>query len=244
MQQKRSHVNPSFTTAPARWWRNMIVPALPVLACFLGGATEKWSEGLIIALLGLILIVDPPKFSLGRGFNLILLATIGCVAAAFLPADWFVRPFWRVAMETDFHIELPTTLSPQPWISVGCFVSFLAGVAWLYYVSALDLELREVRQQLRVFATCVMLLAALCITLYSANATLPFWHNQRGFGPFPNRNQTANLFALTAVILLPLGHEDIRHRRTRWIVWLFGFAILVVAVLLDFSRAGVLLLVG
>ena len=199
MQKKRSRTRPTFAAAPARWWKNMAIPILPVLACLFGGATEKWSEGIVVALLGLILLVDPPGFSLGRSLNLILLAIVVCAATAFLPASWFLQPAWRFALENDFGISLPGTLSPQPWISLGCFVSFLAGLSWLYYVSALDLELREVRQQLRLFVAGIVLLAALCLALHSAHTALPFWHNQRGFGPFPNRNQTANLFGLTAV---------------------------------------------
>lgn len=244
MQQKRTRISPSFTSAPGRWWRNILVPLLPVLACFLGGATEKWSEGIVVALLGLILLVDPPEFSLGRNLNLILFATVACAAAAFLPTTWFSQPAWRLVMENDFNIVFGPTLSPQPWISLGCFISFLAGLGWLYYVSALDLELREVRQQLRRFATGIVLLAALSIILHSWHTALPFWHNQRGFGPFPNRNQTGNLFALTAVVLLACGQDDIRRSRKRWIVWLFGFAIIVAALLLNFSRAGILLLIA
>jgi O-antigen ligase len=244
MQEKRSRIRPSFTAAPARWWKNIAIPTLPVFACFLGGATEKWSEGIVVALLGLILLADPPSFSLGRGFNLILLATVAFAATAFLPASWFLQPAWRLALENDFGISLAGTLSPQPWISLGCFVSFLAGLSWLYYVSALDLELREVRHQLRLFAAGVVLLAALCLILHSAHSALPFWHNQRGFGPFPNRNQTANLFGLTAVVLLACGQDDIRHGKRRWIVWLLGLAIVVAAIVLDFSRAGILILVA
>lgn len=244
MQKKRSRIRPTFTAAPARWWRNILIPTLPVLACFLGGATEKWSEGIVVGLFGLILLAGPPRFSLGRGLNLILLAIAACAATAFLPASWFSQPAWRLALENDFGITLPGTLSPQPWISLGCFVSFLAGLSWLYYVSALDLELREVRQQLRVFTAGIVLLAALCVALYYAHTALPFWHNERGFGPFPNRNQTANLFGLTAVVILACGQDDIRHSRKRWLVWLLGLAILVAAIVLDFSRAGILILVA
>jgi tetratricopeptide (TPR) repeat protein/O-antigen ligase len=222
----------------------MAVPALPALACFLGGATEKWSEGIVVALLGLILLADPPRLSLGRGLNLILLGAAACAATAFLPARWFLQPAWRLVLENDFGISLPGTLSPQPWISLGCFISFLAGLSWLYYVSALDLDLREVRQQLRLFTAGIVLLAALCVALHYGHATLPFWHNQRGFGPFPNRNQTANLFGLTAIVILACGQDDIRHGRKRWLVWLAGFAVLVAAILLDFSRAGILILVA
>lgn len=244
MQKKRTRIRSGFTAAPARWWRNIAIPTLPVLACFLGGATEKWAEGIIVALLGLILLADPPRHSLGRVLNIILLAVVACAATAFLPESWFLRPAWRLVVANDFGITLPGTLSPQPWITLGCFVSFLAGLSWLYYVSALDLDLREVRQQLRLFAAGIVLLAALCLALYYAQTALPFWHNQRGFGPFPNRNQTANLFGLTAIVILACGQDDIRHGRKRWIAWLLGLAVIVTAIILNFSRAGIVILVA
>ena len=234
----------SFTGAPARWWLNAAVPALPVLACFLGGATVKWSEGIVVALFGLMLLVQPPKVSWGPALNIILLALLAAAATAFLPANWFLQPAWRTVLVEDFGINLPGTLSPQPWISLGCFLSFLAGLSWLYYVSTLDLELRDVRTQLRFFAFGVFCLAGLCIALHYAHTALSFWHNARGFGPFPNRNQTANLFGLTAVVILACGQEDIRKGRHRWIFWLVALAVIVWGIVLDFSRAGVLLLVA
>src|SRR5688572_29607042 len=115
---KQFRTSASFTAAPARWWMNLLVPGLPVLACFLGGATQKWSEGIIVALLGLILLVHPPRFSLGPAMNVILLALLACAATAFLPATWFAQPAWRAALVEDFGIILPGTLSPQPWISL------------------------------------------------------------------------------------------------------------------------------
>jgi len=244
MQKKRTRISPSFTAAPARWWRNIAIPTIPVLACFLGGATEKWAEGIVVVFLGLVLLANPPRNSLGRVLNVILLALVACAATAFLPESWFLRPAWRLVLANDFGISLPETLSPQPWITLGCFVSFLAGLSWLYYVSALDLELREVRQQLRLYAAGIVLLATLCLVLYYAQTALPFWHNQRGFGPFPNRNQTANLFGLTAIVVLACGQDDIRHGRKRWIAWLLGLAVIVAAIILNFSRAGIAILVA
>lgn len=234
----------SITVRPDRRWRNFVLPALPALACFLGGATQKWSEGIVVAIFGLILLVDPPRRSLGLPLNLILFAFFACAATAFLPASWFAPPVWRQALDTDFGVRLSDTVTPQPWITLGCMISFLAALSWLYYLSALDLELRAVRAQLRTFATGIVLLALLCLALYYAKAALPFWHNERGFGPFPNRNQTGNLFGLTAIIVLACGQDDIRHGRKRWIAWLFALAILVAAVVLNFSRAGVLLLIA
>src|SRR3954449_3985728 len=233
-----------FTAAPGRFWVNTAVPMLPVLACLLGGATQKWSEGIVVAVLGLMLLVHPPKESLGTALNLILIGLLACTATAFLPATWFSQPAWRAALVDDFGVTLPGTLSPQPWISLGCFFSLVAALSWLYYVSTLNLDLRDVRTQLRTFAFGVAALTALCIALKAGHHALPFWHNERGFGPFPNRNQTANLFGITAVIVLACGQEDIRHGRKRWIFWLIALAVLIVGIVLDFSRAGVLLLVA
>ena len=228
---------------PASWWGNLAMAGLPVLACFLGGATEKWSEGIVIALLGLFLLAAPPRFSLGRWGNGILLALTLCVAVAFLPARWFFEPAWRTALVNDFRIQLPSTLSPQPWLTLGCLISFLAGLSWLYCVTAEDLELRAVRLQLRLFAGGIVFLGVLCLTLYYTKTALPFWHNQRGFGPFPNRNQTGDLLGLTAIIIVACGQDDIRQGKTRWIAWLLGLGVMIAAVIVNFSRAGLAILV-
>lgn len=224
------------------WWGNVVVAGLPVLACFLGGATEKWSEGIVIAFFGIFLLIAPPRFSLGLFANAILLALAACAMVAFLPAGWFFQPAWRVALANDFAIQLPSTLSPQPWLTFGCLISFLAGLSWLYSVSSEDLELRAVRLQLRLFAGGMILLGALCLALFFAKTTLPFWHNERGFGPFPNRNQTGDLLGLTAIIIVACGQDDIRQGKKRWIAWLLGLGVMIAGVLQNFSRAGVVIL--
>src|SRR4051812_3386603 len=243
-KSNRIRTSGDFHGGPSRFWLNAAVPLLPVLACLLGGATQKWSEGIVVALFGIMLLAHPPKASLGMGLNLVLLGLLACAATSFLPASWFSQPAWRTALVDDFGVTLPGTLSPQPWISFGCLLSLLAGLSWLYYVTTLDLDLRDVRTQIRTFAFGVACLTAVCIALRLAHTALPFWHNERGFGPFPNRNQTANLFGITAVMILACGQEDIRKGRKRWIVWLVALAVIIVGIVLGFSRAGVLLLIA
>jgi hypothetical protein len=183
---------------------------LPVLACFLGGATQKWGEGIVVALLGIYLLARPPRFSLGLGVNLVLMSILLLSAIAFLPARWFFQPEWRASYVNDFGIAVPNTLSPQPWITGTCFISLLAGVAWLYVVSSEQLGLREARTALRLFTAGITALAAICILFWLAKTAPPFWHNERNFGPFPNRNQTGNLFGLTAIMILACGQDDFR----------------------------------
>ena len=217
---------------------------LPVLACFLGGGTLKWEEGIVIAFLGLLLLLRPPRRSLGISLNCLFVIFIALGSLAFLPARWFFFPAWRAALINDFATTLPTTVSAQPWISGTCLVSLIAGAAWLYYVATSEAELRSVRSQLRLFVSGIVTLALLSIVVYLAHLSMPFWSNQRNFGPFPNRNQTADLFGITAIVLLACGQDDLRHGRNRWILWLIGLGILITAIILNLSRAGIAIVVG
>ena len=150
------------------------------------------------------------------------------------PRPLVFQPEWRAALVNDFGIQLPSTLTPQPWITLGYLVSFAAGLSWLYVVSTQDLELREVRFQLRLFTSGIALLAAICIALYLARTTLAFWHNDQNFGPFPNRNQTGALFALAAIVILACAQDDLRKRRKRWIVWVLALVLIGAAIILNF----------
>jgi O-antigen ligase len=227
-----------------RWLNHAFVALLPVLACFLGGATQKWGEGIIFAFLGIYLLAQPPRFSLGLAINLALVAFLLWSLIAFLPGSWFFQPDWRATYLNDFGISLPTTLSPQPWITLTCLFSFIAGLSWLYVACTQQLELREARLQLRLFTAGIVILAAICILFWLRQTSPPFWHNERNFGPFPNRNQTGNLFGLTAIMILACGQDDLRKGRKRWILWGLALALIVAAIILNFSRAGIGILVA
>jgi len=243
VQQFQSRENQK--SAPTtRWIANATVALLPVLACFLGGATQKWEEGLVITVLATYLLMRPPRFSLGSLTNLVLLTLLILAGVAFLPARWFFQPEWRAALVNDFGIQLPSALTPQPWITLSYFITFVAGLSWLYIVATQDVELHEVRFQLRLFAGGIALLAAICIALYLARTTLPFWHNEQNFGPFPNGNQTGDLFGLTAIVTLACAHDDLRKRRKRWIVWILALVLIGAAIILNFSRSGIVILVA
>ncbi|MDQ2867518.1 MAG: O-antigen ligase family protein [Verrucomicrobiota bacterium] len=233
----------STSNSPVKWARGAFLALLPAFACFLGGATNKWAEGIVVALLGAYLLVSPPRRSLGWLNNVILLGFVATAAMGLLPARWFATPDWRTALTADFGIALPTTVSPQPWLTFGCFISLVAGVCWLYVVCAEQNELRVVRYQLRLFAGAIAALAALSLLCYLAHFDLPFWKNARHFGPFPNRNQTADLFGVVSVIILACGQDDLRYRRKRWLFWLLALAVIVTAIIVNFSRAGIVLLV-
>ncbi len=227
-----------------RWITGATVALLPVLACFLGGSTQKWEEGIVITVLAICLLVRPPRFSLGLLANLVLLALLILAALAFLPSRWFFQSEWRATLVNDFGIQLASTLTPQPWITLGYMVSFAAGLSWLYIVFTQDLELREVRSQLRLFTSGIVVLAAISIVLYLGRDTLPFWSNKQSFGPFPNRNQSGILFALAAIVILACAQDDLRKRRKRWIVRILALVLIGMAIILNFSRSGIAMLMA
>jgi O-antigen ligase/Flp pilus assembly protein TadD len=181
--------------------------------------------------------------SLGPVLNTAALLFVALAAAAFLPARWFAIPAWRLALVRDLGVQLPSTVSPQPWMTLDSFVLLLAGLAWIYYLTTLDIQLRDVRRAARVFAGSMMLLAALSIFLHLKDQAPPFWHNARGFGPFPNRNQTGDLFGISTLVLLGCMQDDFRRGHKRWLLWLLGVGLLIAALILAFSRAGILILV-
>src|SRR5437764_7768337 len=100
------------------------------MACFLGGATQKWAEGIIVLALGIYLMFRPPQLSLGWTVNVLLVALVGCAALAFLPAHLFFIPGWRSPVTDDLAIAIPSTVSPQPWLTAGALVSLIAGICW------------------------------------------------------------------------------------------------------------------
>jgi O-antigen ligase len=231
------------SAAAAVSWTAVGLPLLVVLASLLGGATQRWSEGIVIGCFALFLLARPPRFSLGPILNTVALLFVVLAAVAFLPARWFLAPDWRVALTNDFGLQLGPTLSPQPWLTLDCLLTLVAGVAWIYYVATLDADLRDIRRAARVFAGGMVALAGLCLFLHFTHSALPFWHNARDFGPYPNRNQTGDLFGISTLVVLGCMQDDFRRGHRRWIIWLAGVGLLVAALILNFSRAGILILV-
>ena len=180
-----------------------------MFACFLGGGTAKWAEGIVVAILGAFLIIQPPRRSLGWGINAVFAVLSLCALASFLRHRWFFIPEWRMALTNDFSIRLPDSVTPQPWLTAGCFISLMAGLCWLYRVSAQQLELRVARFQLQLFAFGVVVIAGLSILFYLTHNPPLWWQNDRGFGPFPDRNQTADLFGVTSVLILIATSADL-----------------------------------
>lgn len=216
---------------------------MPLLCVALGGGTARWSQGVALLLLGLLLLVRPPQASLGWKFNLILAGLAALTLTAFLPAGWFSRPSWRAALVDDFGAILPATLSPQPWLTAESALLFLAGLCWFYLLATVNWTLEERLRAGRIFGGGVVALAGLFLLVLKLRLNVPFWLTERHFGPFPNRNQTANFLAVGALPVLACAQLAWRAgRRGSAVAWTAGWLVVALAAFTSFSRAGVFLL--
>ena len=250
--RRRRIVSPEPTRRPRlvwpRWTAGRLPPRallalLPLGCVLLGGTTEGWSQAVMLLALGGVLAVLPPRRSLGWGMNLALGGLFLFSLTAFLPADWFFQPTWRAAMGEDFGVALPGTLSPQPWLTAESVVVFAAGLSWFYLMGTVRWADEERRRAAGLFAGGVVALAVAAVGLYRAGVHPALWPSVRGFGPFPNRNQTADFFAVGALPTLACARAAWREgRKGAALAWMLGWLAVVVAVFHSFSRAGMLLL--
>ena len=248
--RRRRVVTPEPAPRPARtvWpalpaWGRAPWALLPLGCVLLGGATERGGQGLMLLALGTALVAAPPRASLGRGLHLVLGALVALALLAFLPAGWFHAPAWRGALTGDFGVLLPGTVTPQPWLTAESLVLLLAGLAWFYWTAAVRWSDDERRHAGTLFAGGTVALAVLCVGLYRAGVVPAGWHSPRGFGPFPNRNQTADFFAVCALPVLACARAAWRaDYKPAALGWLLGWLAVSAAVFHCFSRAGILLL--
>lgn len=219
---------------------------LPIVAVALGGATQPWTQAVVLLHLGLLVLLSPPKASLGWKLNAVFGLLAALPALAFLPADWFGPVEWRNYVTEELGIVVSPRLTPQPWLTLDAWVLFLAGLTWFYWLLSIRWTSIERARLARWMAGGVVLLAGVCLAFRASNFAPELWEAERGFGPFPNRNQTGNFFALGSLLLLARAHLDLRRRSSPWIGlgWVAGWMVVAAAVFAANSRAGVLLLFG
>src|SRR4026208_1250832 len=76
-------------------WVTIALAFLVVLASFLGGATQRGGEAIVIGGFALLLLAYPPRASLGPALNTLALVFLAFAAAAFFPSCWVALADWR-----------------------------------------------------------------------------------------------------------------------------------------------------
>jgi O-antigen ligase len=217
---------------------------LALHAAWLGGATEGWSRGVALILVGLAAAVRPPLCSLGRWANAALLLLAAWSIVPLLPERWLTRsdPAWKAALAD--YMTLPPTLSPQPWLTAEAALLMAGGLLAFYWFATLRLPEETRRETVRLYTSGMVLLACVCLVFLALRYEPRIWRNAWHFGPFPSRNHTGNLLGVGAVLAAVCALEDFRRRRRRAWWFLGGTVVLIAALVQSLSRGGMLAFVA
>ena len=221
---------------------DFVIVFLVLLAPALGGSTAVWSQAIIALGAALVVIWDPPRTWPSKRLILIAGALVLMALACFLPSEWFGSQVWRAKLVVDRNFPLPSTLTPQPWLSLQWTLLLVSGLVWTCYLTARRWRTNRATL-LTTYGLGILVLAMLGTISHLTGERPSFWHaGGDTFGFFPNRNQTANLLALGGIVLLGLAFHYHNRRRATSYAWGAAWIVVSTAVVLTCSRGGFLLL--
>lgn len=216
---------------------------LTSVAPFLGGSTERWSQGVILLVLSAAVLFFPARWLPGRMAWWTMGATVLLGAASLLPEEWF-RAGVHGRLISELQLNEAATVVPQPIPSLEALALLVAGLMWWWWTQAALRSTVDRERVARGVALGVVGLAACALAVGAGWLRLPFWLDF-SFGPFPNRNQTADLFGTWAVVVLACAVSAVRRRAyVAALLWGGGLGVLVIALQATSSRAGALMVIA
>lgn len=246
-EQRRKGPTPSTRERAALAIFAIIVLAGPLLF----GAVDRLPQIGLLALLGVGILLQPPAIvPLSRWGNRLALAFVALLLfKEFAPAGWFGDTFWRTTLTQQYSLALPWTHHPEPARALDALLAGAMGVVWFLWVRKLagDRDRRAFLAWTLFAAAAIVAIVSFATTHPGGNAIYegtplarwsPGWS---GFGPFPNRNHSADYFAMAAV--LGCGCVTWAATRKKWVIFCSGIVLLglvVIALLTTASRGGLI----
>lgn len=229
---------------PPVWAGYLLGLAGVTLLILLGGGHNLFALSLSLLLPGLALLFHPPSQSPGVWLDRMAVAFLAVLLFSFIPQFYWPDPGWRTSAEQLFQIDLPASLSVQPWQSFEAWVSALAGFGWFYAASSWRINHQGRRWLFFVISVVVGVLALIVLWGNLTGAKYPGAEDSTVFTFFPNRNQTANFLAVGGVAAFAYAMCALRTRRFLPLAGLIASGICFFALVWGISRAGVFLFFG
>ena len=211
-----------------------------VAAIFMGGATERMPQAIVLAAMGVLILLAPPAAWPDRKWSLASVALLALAAAGALPAAWFHAAAWRCAVQ-EAGIALPATLSPQPRLTLEAWLLLAAGIAWMGWLMASPWDGVSRRLAARIFVCGLVVLAVIVLVQWWTGWRPPGWLSSEGHGPFPNRNHTAHVLALGGVLAVGCAADSLRRGKARMLPWLLAAGVILAALSTVYSRGGIVM---
>lgn len=235
-----------------RDWRKtaalVVFGLIVVLGPLAFGAVDRVVQTVLVLLMALGVFLHPPAMvPMGRREIILVISLVGLfVLKEFLPHQWFGAVRWRGQAESGLGLSLAGTHHPEPARAFDAMLVGLVAIVWLQWVRTMSAE-RGMRIAVAwILAGAGMALAAVCFVMSSKNGAiygiryLPGW---AGWGPFPNRNHTASLLAMSVMVAMGCTvWAGTRGRKKLALFGTLGVFLMIVALLIGKSRGGLLAL--
>jgi O-antigen ligase/tetratricopeptide (TPR) repeat protein len=165
--------------------------------------------------------------------------------AAFLPVSAASYPEWRTLLVQHLGIELSPIRSPQPWVTLEAWLLTTVSVLWLIHCLARGYHTSDRRFYLKSLSFGIAILAVVAIYARRADIAIPLWRGPwqyfNYFGPFQNRNHFSTLLAVGALLAFAGAYDSFRNRRRVWLLFAAAMFPMFAGLLLNTSRAGIIL---
>jgi len=232
IEKMNTAARPSIPMAATLSW------GVAMVAAWLAVSGQPWALTLLIFAVGTLYLVAPPSLEIPKILLLLFTLLLFLAGTTFLPSNWFSASFRQPFL--DQGIQLPETLSPQPWLSLEDGLLLLATIFWAgcCLEGKLTQAQREFLETGFVFGLGVVALNTI-LRETSIYQELP--RLVREGGQFENRNQTGDLLLMGGIFSFSRGLAVLTRRRWRALSWIFLTGLFMVATILNGSRAGVVL---
>ncbi len=203
----------------------------------------------LVALFALAMVVQPPLWPRFPRWFLVLVSVliIVLVIKEFVPYQLIGQPRWRTIVTEGLNYPLGGVFNPSPATAYYYLLTCLLAVWWVIWVRSLASTKAGTRFVLAVIVVASGLLAVISIIMQQMDMDRIYGLREvagwQGFGPFPNRNHSANFIAMGAIATAGLMLAGWRSRN-KWygILWTLVCAGLCGAVVASRSRGGLLAL--
>ena len=195
------------------------------LLVILGRSDYVAALGFALILSGTALLIFPPSRGLGKLGDLGALGLLACLLLAFVPQFYWPTADWRLGAVDSFGLELPSSLSVQPWISFEAWLMALAGFAWLYAALQWKINLPGRRWLFFCLSILLSVIAGTVVWCNLVGVRYSGVEVAEAFSFFPSSNQTANLLLLGGIVTFTYTMEGVRTRNPTPLVGIIASAL-------------------
>lgn len=230
---------------PAVWRSYLYGFAGVLLLILLGGGYHILALSWSLLLPGLALLYRPPQQSPGLWVDRLALLFLGLLLLGLIPAFYWPDPDWRGAAVEGFQLDLPASLTVQPWMTIEAWLSVLAGLAWFYAATSWPINFNGRKRFYVFFSLALGLLAALVLWGQYQQVLYPGAEAAGTFSFSPDPQQTIVFLAVGGVAAFGFFMTAVGTRQIHPVLGLVTALLCAAALVWTYSGAGgALLFVG